>query len=105
MRWRLDLPLQDPPLTCDGCSEAFMVEHACSFKKGGGGFQFSGIISLTSSGSDICGIRRIPPAAVIRRTPKYMGFAETGRGVTSNWREGAAEDGFTRGGGLNPRAD
>ena len=33
--WFLDLPLQDPPLTCDGCSHPFKVYHTCCCKRGG----------------------------------------------------------------------
>ena len=29
LRWQLDLPLQNPPLTCDDCSDLFMAEKVC----------------------------------------------------------------------------
>ena len=35
MWWSLDLHLNNPHLKCDGCSDPFMVEHACHCKRGG----------------------------------------------------------------------
>ena len=29
LQWRLDLLLQNPPQTCDGFSDPFMVDHMC----------------------------------------------------------------------------
>ena len=28
LQWHLDIPLKDPPMTCDGCRKPFTVDHA-----------------------------------------------------------------------------
>ena len=37
LKWRLSLPILEPPLICNGCGAAFTVEYACLCNGGGGG--------------------------------------------------------------------
>ena len=63
LRWLLDLPLQDPPLTCDVCSDPFTVNQMCCFKRGGGILGLRDNI-MNKEWEEMCGATYTPASVV-----------------------------------------